>query len=117
MGSSPIISTNVKAAVAELVDALDLKSSCSNTVRVRFPPAARLCGYRIVAIMRPCQGRETGSIPVTRSESNPKGLFFILEERDKRIIFCFLLAEISRYYILSFRLILKDKVGFNFEFI
>jgi len=44
-------------------------------------------------------------------------LFFILEERDKRIIFCFLLAEISRYYILSFRLILKDKVGFNFEFI
>ena len=30
------------AAVAELVDALDLKSSCSDTVRVRFPPAARV---------------------------------------------------------------------------
>ena len=29
-----------KAAVAELADALDLKSSCSDTVRVRFPPAA-----------------------------------------------------------------------------
>lgn len=24
-------------------------------------------GYRIVAIIRPCQGRETGPIPVTRS--------------------------------------------------
>jgi hypothetical protein len=34
--------------------------------------------------MRPCQGRETGSIPVTRSESNPKGLFFILEEKSKK---------------------------------
>ena len=44
MGSTPIISTFVllvkKAAVAELVDALDLKSSCGDTVRVRFPPAA-----------------------------------------------------------------------------
>ena len=78
MGSSPIISTNVKAAVAELVDALDLKSSCSNTVRVRFPPAARLCGYRIVAIMRPCQGRETGSIPVTRSMKYKKDVLLRL---------------------------------------
>ena len=26
--------------MAELADALDLKSSCSDTVRVRFPPAA-----------------------------------------------------------------------------
>ena len=25
------------------------------------------CGYRIEAIMRPCQGRETGASPVTRS--------------------------------------------------
>ena len=31
------------AAVAELVDALDLKSSCGDTVRVRFPPAAHYC--------------------------------------------------------------------------
>ncbi len=30
------------AAVAELVDALDLKSSCRDTVRVRFPPAAQI---------------------------------------------------------------------------
>ncbi len=28
--------------MAELVDALDLKSSCRDTVRVRFPPAARI---------------------------------------------------------------------------
>gem|GEM_PF-4244885 len=42
MGSTPIISTvKIVAAVAELVDALDLKSSCSDTVRVRFSPAAR----------------------------------------------------------------------------
>ncbi len=41
MGSTPIISTIILlAAVAELVDALDLKSSCRNAVRVRFPPAA-----------------------------------------------------------------------------
>ena len=48
MGSTPIISTGSpagvasegNAAVAELVDALDLKSSCGDTVRVRFPPAA-----------------------------------------------------------------------------
>ena len=29
----------------------------------------RTSGYRIVAIILPCQGRDTGSIPVTRSES------------------------------------------------
>lgn len=27
----------------------------------------KVCGYSIMALMRPCQGRDTGSIPVTRS--------------------------------------------------
>ena len=43
MGSTPIISTVFfYAAVAELVDALDLKSSGSDIMRVRFPPAVHL---------------------------------------------------------------------------
>lgn len=73
--------------MAELVDALDLKSSCSDTVRVRFSLAARnyiRCGYRIVVIMRPCQGRETGSIPVTRSnkkEQTVSVLFYLIGQR------------------------------------
>lgn len=29
------------------------------------------CGYRIMAIMCPCQGQETGPIPVTRSTTTP----------------------------------------------
>lgn len=47
-GSIPAISTSAlsgkvsQAAVAELVDALDLKSNSSDRVRVRFPPAARM---------------------------------------------------------------------------
>lgn len=29
------------------------------------------CGCRITVIMRPCQGREGGSIPLTRSREKP----------------------------------------------
>jgi hypothetical protein len=44
----------------------------------RLTVDCQYCGYRIVAIMRPCQGRETGSIPVTRSEQKQlrKGVVF-----------------------------------------
>lgn len=30
------------------------------------------CGYRIAAIILPCQGRDTGSTPVTRSVQENK---------------------------------------------
>ncbi len=69
MGSTPIISTRLLAAVAELVDALDLKSNGSNIVGVRFSPAAQLSGYNIMVNIRACQARDTGSIPVTRSKT------------------------------------------------
>lgn len=34
--------------------------------RGQVPPARFDCGYRIMAIMSPFQGEDTGSIPVTR---------------------------------------------------
>jgi len=45
-----------------------------------FKKILNLRGYRITAIMRPCQGRETGATPVTRSKKVPRNfggfLFF-----------------------------------------
>lgn len=44
----------------------------------RIDSIRRSCGYRIAAIMRPCQGRDGGSTPPTRSNKNtshPRGVF------------------------------------------
>ena len=44
-------------------------------------------GYRITAIMRPCQGRKRGSTPLTRSKvkSSPKGELFTLYLRVRGV--------------------------------
>lgn len=46
-------------------------------------------GYRIVANIRPCQGRATGSIPVTRSKIQkrpPYGLFLFYLKQNQSVL-------------------------------
>ena len=80
---------------------------------VRVQPSAQ-CGYSIVVTMRPCQGRVTGSNPVTRSDMY---LSFVLEYlvekyfgvRSKRNQLQLQKYRLSRHFNLGYKEELMDK--------
>ena len=76
----------IYAEVAKLADAPALGAGGSNPVGVRLSPSAQtlefhlfarydrvhICGHRIVAIMRPCQGRDGSSTLPDRTSVLPR---------------------------------------------
>ncbi len=75
-------------------------------VRFSYPaPHAMPRGYRIMAIMRPCQGRETGPIPVTRSKEKIPSLGW-------DFFFCSILGAVIKSIIFSMSLATLILIGF-----
>ena len=78
--------------MAKLADAPALGAGGSNPVGVQLSPSAQtlefraiarydgahICGHRIVAIMRPCQGRDAGSTPADRTHENSLILYGVI---------------------------------------
>lgn len=83
--------------------------------RVRFPTRPpkyliiasqrEIRGYRIAAIMRPCQGRNTGSTPVTRSikKASTSVVAFFMEHESVNLLYFKMIVDIKRGdYFISF---------------
>ena len=77
---------------------MSFKNHCQKVENYVWLKWKKQCGYRIVAIISPFQGEDTGSTPVTRSRRNNISIFISqinLSDYDFHIV-----SPLKNYFVI-----------------